>query len=129
MPLQLAYQTCRLREFKLNPVSSCQMLCLVFWDVMLCTLVQQYQCFREPCHIPQKHGYLFTRLYGIMSKHSVTLTLSALTAKKLTCTLLFAEWIFNFAHVTYILILRNSTYIWQTYRILLLLLEVSWCFH
>jgi hypothetical protein len=83
---------------------------LVFCDMMSCTLGQQYQCFREPCHIPQKHGYLFPRLYGIMSKHSVILTLSAVTAKNLTSILLFAEWIFNSAHVTSVLILPNSTY-------------------
>ena len=56
---------------------------------------------------PQKHGYLFTRLHRIKSKHSVILTFSAVRAKNLTSILLCTEWIFNSAHVTSVVILPN----------------------
>ena len=45
-----------------------------------------------------------------MSKHSVILTISAVKAKNVTSILLFAEWTFNCAHVTSVLILPNLTF-------------------
>jgi len=48
----------------------------VFWDVILCTLVNKHQCFgglvpifRQ--QVPPKHWYLSTKLYGVTFLFSV----------------------------------------------------------